>query len=49
MKFNTLILSDVFQKFVRKKVIDFGLDPYYNASLPGSTWQYEVKKDAKRL
>ena len=36
-------MADVFQKFFKKSIEEYGINPLYCVSLPGYTWQCGMK------
>ena len=43
LKSDVFLLADVFEKFIKKSVEEFGINPLYCVSLPGYTWQCGMK------
>ena len=43
LKSDVILLADVFEKFIRISVEEFGINPLYCVSLPGYTWQGGLK------
>ena len=43
LKSDVILLADVFEKFIRISVEEFGINPLYCVSLPGYTWQCGLK------
>ena len=43
LKSDLLLLACVFEKFIIVSNIEFGINPLYCVSLPGSTWQCGLK------
>ena len=43
LKSDVLLLTCVFEKFIKVSVNDFGINPLYCVSLPGYTWQCGLK------
>ena len=43
LKSDVILLADVFEKFIKISVEEFGINPLYCVSLPGYTWQYGMK------
>ena len=39
MKTDVILLADIFEKFIKVSVKEFGINPLYSVSLPGYTWQ----------
>ena len=44
-----ILLSDVFEKFIKVSIEEFDLNPLYCVSLPGSTYQFGLKYSKIRL
>ena len=44
MKWDILILVDVFEKFMRKAFNDLRRNPFYSVNLPEYTWQCGLQK-----
>ena len=42
-KSDVILLADVFEKFIKISVEEFGINPLYCVSLPGYTWQCGMK------
>ena len=42
-KSDVLLLTCVFEKFIKVSVIEFDINPLFLVSLPGYTWQYGLK------
>ena len=38
LKMDVLQLTDVFENFVEKSTLEYGINPWYSYSLPGYTW-----------
>ena len=49
MKSDALLLTCVFEKFIKVSVGDFGINPLYCVSLPGYTWQFCLKYTGMNL
>ena len=43
LKTDVILLADVFEKFIKVSVKEFGINPLYSVSLPGYTWQCGLK------
>ena len=43
MKSDVILLADVFEKFIKISVEEYGINPLYCVSLPGYTWQCGMK------
>ena len=43
LKSDVILLPDVFEKFIKISVEEYGINPLYCVSLPGSTWPYGIK------
>ena len=43
LKSDIILLADVFEKFIKISVEEFGINPLYCVSLPGYTWQCGMK------
>ena len=43
LKSDVLLLTCVFEKFIKVSVNEFGINPLYCVSLPGYTWQCGLK------
>ena len=43
LKMDVLQLSDVFENFVEKATLEYGINPLYSYSLPGYTWKAGLK------
>ena len=43
LKSDVFLLADVFEKFIKISVEEFGINPLYCVSLPGYTWQCGMK------
>ena len=43
LKSDVILLADVFEKFIKISVEEFGINPLYCVSLPGYTWQCGMK------
>ena len=43
LKSDVILLADVFEKFIKISVNEYGINPLYNVSLPGYTWQCGLK------
>ena len=43
LKSDVILLADIFEKFIRVSVNEFGINPLYCVSLPGYTWQCGLK------
>ena len=43
LKSDLLLLTCVFEKFIKVSVNEFGINPLYCLSLPGYTWQCGLK------
>ena len=43
LKSDVILLADVFEKFIKVSVNEFGINPLYCVSLPGYTWQAGIK------
>ena len=43
MKSDIILLADVFEKFIKISVEEYGINPLYCVSLPGYTWQCGMK------
>ena len=43
LKSDVLLLTCVFEKFIKVSVVEFGINPLYRVSLPGYTWQCGLK------
>ena len=43
LKSDVILLADVFEKFIKISVEEFGINPLYCVSLPGYTWQCGLK------
>ena len=43
LKSDVILLADVFEKFIKISVEEYGIDPLYCVSLPGYTWQCGMK------
>ena len=43
LKSDVLLLTCVFEKFIRVSVNEFGINPLYCVSLPGYTWECGLK------
>ena len=43
LKSDVILLADVFEKFIKISVEDYGINPLYCVSLPGYTWQCGMK------
>ena len=43
MKSDVILLADVFEKFIKISVEEYGINPLYCMSLPGYTWQCGMK------
>ena len=43
LKSDVILLADVFEKFIKISVEEYGLSPLYCVSLPGYTWQCGLK------
>ena len=46
---DVILLADVFEKFIKIFVEDFGVNPLYCVSLPGYTWQCGMKHTDMKL
>ena len=44
-----ILLPDVFEKFTKVSIIEFGFNPLYCVSLPGYTWQFGLKNTDIKL
>ena len=40
---NVVQLADVFENFVEKSTLEYGVNPLYSCSLPGYTWNAGLK------
>ena len=49
LKSDIILLADVFEKFIKISVEEFGINPLYCVSLPGYTWQCGLKHTGKNL
>ena len=49
IKTDNLLLACVFENFIKKLVIEFGINPLYCISLPGYTWQWGLKYTGNNL
>ena len=43
LKSDVILLADVFEKFIKISVEEYGINPFYCVSLPGYTWQCGLK------
>ena len=43
LKTDVILLADVFEKFIKVSIKEFGINPLYSVSLPGYTWQCGLK------
>ena len=43
LKSDVILLADVFEKFIKLSVDEYGINPLYCVSLPGYTWQCGMK------
>ena len=43
LKSDVILLADVFEKFIKVSVEEYGINPLYCVSLPGYTWQCGMK------
>ena len=43
LKSDVILLSDVFEKFIKISIEEYGINPLYCVSLPGYTWQCGMK------
>ena len=43
LKSDVILLADVFEKFIKISVEEYGINPLYCVSLPGYTWQCGIK------
>ena len=43
LRSDVILLADVFEKFIKKSVEEYGINPLYCVSLPGYTWQCGLK------
>ena len=43
LKMDVLQLTDVFENFVEKSTLEYGINPLYSYSLPGYTWKVGLK------
>ena len=43
LKMDVLQLTDVFENFVEKSTLEYGINPLYSYSLPGYTWKAGLK------
>ena len=49
LKMDVLQLTDVFENFVEKSTLEYGINPLYSYSLPGYTWKAGLKLTNIRL
>ena len=42
-KADVILLADIFEKFIKASKTEFGINPLYNISLPGTTWSNGLK------
>ena len=42
-KADVILLADIFEKFIKVSKTEFGINPLYNISLPGTTWSNGLK------
>ena len=42
-KADVIILADIFEKFIKVSISEFGINPLYHISLPGTTWLNGLK------
>ena len=42
-KADVLLLADIFEKFIKVSISEFGINPLYHISLPGTTWSNGLK------
>ena len=42
-KADVILLADIFEKFIEVSKTEFGINPLYNISLPGTTWSNGLK------
>ena len=43
IKADIILLADIFEKFLKVSKIEFGINPLYHISLPGTTWSNGLK------
>ena len=46
---DVILLADIFEKFIEVSKTEFGTNPLYNISLPGTTWSNGLKYTKKAL
>ena len=49
LKSDVLLLTCVFEKFIKRSTTEFGINPLYCVSLPGYTWQCGLKFTGNNL
>ena len=42
-KADVILLADIFEKFIKVSISEFGINPLYHISLPGTTWSNGLK------
>ena len=42
-KADVILLTDIFEKFIKVSILEFGINPLYHISLPGTTWSNGLK------
>ena len=42
-KADVILLADIFEKFINVSITEFGINPLYHISLPGTTWSNGLK------
>ena len=42
-KADVILLTDIFEKFIKVSISEFGINPLYHTSLPGTTWSNGLK------
>ena len=43
LRYDVILLADVFEKFIKISIEEYGINPLYCVSLPGYTWQCGIK------
>ena len=42
-KADVILLADIFEKFIKVSISEFGINPLYHVSIPGTTWSNRLK------